>query len=94
MQRLPFYSDCVGWPRDKLPTLIHLVDEGEEITRATFFRYIDKATIPAEWYPHRRYWGHNFYRMPRFNIYWYTHFGDRVRVRSPGDYRRARAGAR
>lgn len=72
-ERLPFFSDCVGWPRDQLGALTYLVDEGVDITRETFFRHIRRDEIPAEWYPHRRYWGYSFHRLPGHPIYWYVH---------------------
>lgn len=75
--KLPYYSDCVGWPSDRVDVLTHLVDEGEEITRETFFRHVSAEEIMGavgdSWYPHRRYYGHAFYRLRGHRIYWFTH---------------------
>lgn len=41
----PFYSDCVGWPRDKVALLHELIDESEDIARSTFIAYADTETM-------------------------------------------------
>jgi hypothetical protein len=75
--KLPFYSSCVDWRRDRLDVLSHLVDEGEEITRETFFRHVSADEIMGAlgdgWYPHRRFYGYGFYRLRGYPIYWFTH---------------------
>lgn len=71
--RLPFFSNCVDWPDNRLDVLRHLVDEGAEITRETFFQRVRRDEIPPDWYPHKRYWGHGFYTLRRQHVYWYTH---------------------
>lgn len=74
MERLPFYSDCVAWPDDKLAALRHLVDEGENIARATFMKHVRTEEIPPDWYPHNRFsWGYSFARLRGWPIYWYVH---------------------
>lgn len=41
----PFFSDCVGWPREKVDLLHELVDEAEDIARSTFLAYADSETM-------------------------------------------------
>lgn len=74
MERLPFYSDCVGWPRNLLAALEHLIDNGEDISRDTFLRHVVNETIPQMWYPERRYtWSYSFHRLPDHSVYWFVH---------------------
>lgn len=70
---LPFFSDCVSWPRDLLPELRYLVDEGVQIKRETFMRRVDTSQIPATWYPHARYYGYAYYTIFGEPVYWYVH---------------------
>lgn len=73
--RLPFYSDCVGWPRHQLAALTYLVDEGILIGRRTFFRHIDRAQLSPDWYPcpAGTPYGDHFFTLHREPIYWYVH---------------------
>ncbi|MBQ69787.1 hypothetical protein CL689_07100 [Candidatus Saccharibacteria bacterium] len=41
----PFFSDCVGWPREKVDLLHELVDEAQDIARSTFLAYADSETM-------------------------------------------------
>ena len=40
-ERLPFFSDCVGWPKDKLPALMHIVGNRVDISRQTYVARVD-----------------------------------------------------
>lgn len=76
-ENLPFFSDCVDWKTDLLAALEYLVDEGEDITRETFFRHVGRdnvlRAVGEQWFPHRRYYGHDFRRLRGFEVYWFTH---------------------
>lgn len=65
--KLPFYADCVHWSRRLLPVLNQLIDNGREISRATFLRRADAdaSLIPA-WDHYIRYYAYR-------GVYWYDH---------------------
>lgn len=72
--RLPFFSDCVGWPRDMLPALRHLCDEGHEVGRDWFLRHVDLPLgAPLRGLIDPRYYGHGFYRLDGWPVFWFTH---------------------
>lgn len=74
MTPLPFYSDCVGWPRDQLPALSLLVDEGHGVGRGWFLRHVDLPEgEPLRDLIDPRYWGHHFYRLDGWPVFWFTH---------------------
>lgn len=75
MRRLPFYADCVDWPRNQLAALMHLVDAGVLIDRAEFFRKINRTQIRPDWEPcpAGTPYGEAFYTLPGYRIYWYVH---------------------
>lgn len=65
---VPFYSDCVSWPRALLPALSHLVDEGYEITRTTFVRRTgERLPWPAD------SWWVSYWTLRGARVYWYVH---------------------
>src|SRR3990170_8090904 len=39
--KLSFFSDCVGWPRDRVEDLNTMIRDGQEISRATFLKHVD-----------------------------------------------------
>lgn len=87
MKQLPFFSDCVGWPRNRLGALHYLIDHGEPITRATFLRHIDPDSLreiedalsysrhPSQGLTMGADWHVGYYRLRRFGVvlYWFTH---------------------
>lgn len=46
--RLTFQRCCVGWPREFVPDLSAMIDQAETITRRTFLRHCDPASIAAD----------------------------------------------
>jgi hypothetical protein len=40
--KFKFYSDCVGWPSDKIDALHEVIDSGKQITRETFLKHVDR----------------------------------------------------
>jgi hypothetical protein len=45
MKRLPFFSNCVNWPEKLVDELREMIDRNITITRRTFLRHVDKATL-------------------------------------------------
>lgn len=91
MERLPFYSDCVNWPRPLLAVLEHLVDEGVAIRRETFLRRVDmEARSGAPWYPEAWDYHLTYWRLPGYRIYWYVHSSTEIVFAAPGEIARLR----
>lgn len=65
--RLPYFSDCVGWPESLLPALNLLIDEGEEIERDELLAATeaDEQAIP-DWDYHVQYLRYGD------DVYWYV----------------------
>ena len=42
MKRLPFYCDCVGWPREDVPALCEMIETARSITRRTFLQHVNR----------------------------------------------------
>ncbi len=42
---MSFYNDCVNWFSRDVPALCEMVDNGIEITRKTFLKYINKLNL-------------------------------------------------
>jgi hypothetical protein len=40
-----FYSDCVGWPENKIDALHEVIDSGKQITRETFLKHVDRDEL-------------------------------------------------
>jgi hypothetical protein len=66
---LPYFSSCVNWPRELLPALGLLIDEGKEIGKREF---LSRADADPNDFP-RRY--HSDFRYFRYDqdVYWFTH---------------------
>lgn len=66
--KLPYFSDCVGWPEPLLPALNLLIDEGEEIKRDELLAATkaDEKVIP-DWDYHIQYFRYGD------GVYWYVH---------------------
>jgi hypothetical protein len=49
-QRLPFFSSCVGWPREDVDTeggLCDMIQQATSITRRTFLRHVYRSDREA-----------------------------------------------
>lgn len=47
-ERLPYFSDCVGWPKhlvDAPGGLCDMIDAKIEITRSTFLKHVDQERL-------------------------------------------------
>ena len=45
MGHLKFYSDCVSIPKNKINSLINMVDNSIDISRKTFLKHVDKCDL-------------------------------------------------
>lgn len=72
---LPFYSDCVEWPRGRMAVLNHICEAGVEVDRETFMHHVVTETIPQAWFPNEYpgWYGCSYWRLPGFPVYWYVH---------------------
>lgn len=81
IRKLPFYSDCVGWPRHRLGALNAIVAASRNISRKTFMAKVDplqRAEIEAALgydrdFPITRDWHVGYHSMPSTGIYYLTH---------------------
>lgn len=44
-KRLPYFSRCVDWPRERLDTLNTLINDAVMITRRTFLQHVDREAL-------------------------------------------------
>lgn len=79
MARLPFFSDCVGWPRDRLAVLELLVDNGVEVGVDWFAQNVDAVGVSGYWPlteliadARKGVFGTTFYRLPGEPVFWAT----------------------
>jgi hypothetical protein len=82
-ETLPFFRTCTDWPVPTfMPALRYLIDNGQEISRSTFLRNVDREAM-AEWEDRLGYDPRglhmskdpyvSYYRLREFNIYWFDH---------------------
>lgn len=84
---LAFFATCVDWPRERLGALHYLIRHGEEITRKTFLRHVDRDALreiedglcyarhPSQGLTMAADWHVAYYRLRAFGVvlYWFQH---------------------
>jgi len=66
---LPFFSDCVNWPHERLAALEYLIDEGAEISRDEF---LDRADADEADIPPAGDWGVSYFELEDEPVVWYV----------------------
>lgn len=67
--KLPYFSNCVNWPKELLPALGLLVDEGEEVGKREF---LSRADADPSDFPRKYHADFRYFRYDR-DVYWFTH---------------------
>ncbi len=79
--RLPFFSDCVGWPSELLPALHHIIDNGVETDHETFVANVEDAdrvmleeTLGYDRdFPITNDWHVRYFEVPDLGIHYLVH---------------------
>jgi hypothetical protein len=68
--KLPYFSSCVNWPREFLPALGLLIDEGKEIGKRQF---LSRADADPNDFPKKYHADFRYFCYAPHDVYWFTH---------------------
>jgi len=80
-QVLPFFSTCVNWPRELMPALTYLIENGQDLSRTSFLRNVDKEAMKdweeglgyGKWLRMKDDYAVSYERLKDWPVVWFNH---------------------